>query len=113
MGLPAFKSFQIPIRWGMLLQQNVQAVLSALIGVPIVNGVLASFTASTAIPPNTDFVLNHKLGRKPQGIHPTLSSTFSSFFWLSSSTNPAPNSQVILQANTAISSGQSLGFWVY
>lgn len=93
-------------------QANVAAVLSALFGTPVVQGQIASFTATSALAASVDLLIQHGLGRSPVGILPLVGPFFATW-QISATQNTNPSNQLLLNCSSTIQAGQTCSFWVF
>jgi hypothetical protein len=114
MSIPALKLLNFSDQLIQRFQANLAAVLTALVGTPIVQGALATYTVPAAgLAAGAQFSLNQGLGRVPVGIIPLLLQTRATLFAIAPGTNPAPTSTVSLLTASALPAGLVLSFWVF
>jgi hypothetical protein len=110
--IPPFSQLKMPDRVLESLQKNVAAVLKAIAGVAITQGMIASFTSTALINSNTDFVVSHSLGRPPVGVIPMVGAIFPGVYAFSV-TQRSNSSNIFLRSSANIPSGTTIEFWVY
>lgn len=101
-------------------QANVASVLQALVGVPIAQGLLATYTAPRALEIGAPFTLAHNLGRPVLGILPAVM-PFSAFenpgagasFVMATPASQTPNTSTSMTCSNEILAGAVLSFWVF
>lgn len=112
--LPAFQILQNSDRLFTKLQDNIKQVLSALQGVQIVQGALATYTVPNGVGLLTGatFSVNQSLGQAVTAVFPALLTNTYTNFLISKAINPAPTTTVLLTTTAALPAGLTLNFWV-
>jgi hypothetical protein len=121
--IPAFAKLKMPDQLLQRFQANIDATLTPLAQLPVVQSMVATFATANAIHAGTDFILNHGLGRAPTMVIPQPpawtainaigDALLGAQFIQSPTTNASPTTQTILRCSVTIQANASLTFLVF
>ena len=119
-GIPSVRTFKLADpnlqRWA----NDILSAVSALQGLPIAQGTLATVTLSASLNAGQPFQLSHNLGRPLTGLLPSVppASAFQTkgsggVFVQSGTATSNPSTSVNLYCTAALAKGAVLSFWAF